>query len=493
MKTGVKILGALALVAVCGLTTNALANCQSGQVFPITQCGDRAWFSVTPSDAGPVTGYFWQLGYGNRGRTASNPANSAALGTGFQAPLTTDGCIGNDSGALDTPQELDLVDSAFVGGPAGALCFGAGTNWINTGSDGCGDNSKSGSGTTTGYYGGPFDDNLINPAWGGGLGLGFATREYYLDFPMGVLLTEGTGKYFAAAFFASKDRGNNANDASEGEFPLGAIINGDPNPVTPGLNNVIPWQRVPQPNIQATFQDPGNPTTSPRILNITWDPIRVIHDGSLRPSTAPAAVNGGRPGVGVMEQSGGDPSSLIRISIETAPATDAQGTCGAFTTALTVPSTQASANLTVPPDTCVRMGVQFGTTPQQTACNLANASRGQIGDLGVSSPPSATTVVGGSLASNRITVTSARKNKNQTATIQFKTTSELNVTSLEIRARNQKGQEFLVTTVSPKQGTTGIGDEYSITVTKTQLKGARTIFVVAQPGGTRSNEITLGR
>jgi hypothetical protein len=492
MKTGVKILGALALVAVCGLTTNALANCQTGQVFPITQCGDRAWFSVTPAAAGPVSGYFWQLGYGNRGRTASNPANSAINGTGFQLPLTTDGCIGNDSGALDTPQELDLVDSAFVGGPAGALCFGAGTNWINTGSDGCGDNSKAGNGgATSGSLGGSFDDNLINPAWGGGYGLGYLSREYYLDAPMGVLLTEGTGKFFAAAFFASRDRGNNPNDASEGEFALGTVINGDPNPVTPGANNVIPWQLVPQPNIAATFQDPGNPSTSPRILNITWDPVRVIHDGSSRPSDAPAAVNGGRPGVGIMEQSGGNPNSLIRFAIETAPA-DATGGCGPFTTALSVPGSQGSANLTVPPDTCVRLSTQFGTVPQQTTCNLANASRGQVGDLGVS-VSSANTVVGGTLASNRITVTSARKNKNQTATIEFKTSSELNITSLQVYGRTQKGQEILLTTVTPKQGTTGLGDSYSITLSKGELKGSRTIFVVSQPGGARSNEITLGR
>jgi hypothetical protein len=492
MKTGVKILGALALVAVCGLTTNALANCQSGQVFPITQCGDRAWFSVTPSDAGPVSGYFWQLGYGNRGRTAADPANSAANGSGFQAPIATVGCIGNDSGALDTPQELDLVDSAFVGGPAGALCFGAGTNWINTGSDGCGDNSKAGNGgPTTGTYGGAFDDNLINPAWGLGLGLGYETREYYLDAPMGVLLTEGTGQFFAAAFFASRNRGGNSSDASEGEFALGTVINGDPNPVTPGMNNVIPWQPVPTPHITATFQNPSDTTNSPRILNITWPPVRVIHDGSSRPSTAPAAVNRGAAGVGVMEFSGGDPSNLIRFVIETAPASTG-GACGTFATALTVPGNQGSANLTVPPDTCVRMSTQLGLPPQQTTCSLANATRGQIGDLGIG-VTSASTVVGGPLASNRITVTSARKNKNQTATIEFKTTSELNVTSLAVYGRNQKGQEILLTTVTPKQGTSGMGDSYSINLTKNQMKGARTIFVVAQPGGTRSNEITLGR
>jgi len=490
MRTGVKILGALALVAVCGLTTNVLANCQDGNVYPISQCGDRAWFAVTPAAAGPVTGYFWQLGYGNRGRTATDPGASAALGTGFQLPLTTNGCIGNDSGALDTPQELDLVDSAFIGGPSGALCFGAGTNWINTGSDGCADNSKSGSGFTP-TNGGNTDDNLLNPYWGSAYGPGpsYPSRVYLLDAPMGVLLTEGTGKYFAAAFFASRFRNGNSSDADPGDFTMGDLVNGDPNPVTPGKNNVVPWQLIPQPNIQATFADPGNPSTSPRILNVTWDPVRVIHDGSTRLSDAPAAVNGNRPGVGVVDQAGGDPSSLIRFVIETAPATPG---CGAFTAALTVPGSQGSANLTVPPDTCVRMSTQFGMTPQQTACNLANATRGQTGDLGVS-VNSDTTVVGGTLASNRITLVSARKNKNQTATIVFKTTSELNVTSLAVYGRNQKGQEGLLTTVTPKQGTTGMGDSYSITLTKGQMKGARSVFVVAQPGGTRSNEVTLGR
>jgi hypothetical protein len=495
MRTGVKILGALALVAVCGLTTNALANCQTGQVFPISQCGDRAWFSVTPGDAGPVTGYFWQLGYGNRSLRAANDTASAAAGNGFQAPATANSCIGNDSGRLSTPAELDLVDSAFVGGPAGALCFGAGTNWINIGSDGCGDNSHTGSGTTSGPNGGSFDDNLLNPYWGPALGGGYRYEDYKLDHPMGVLLTEGTGKYFAAAFFATRTRlgrPDPENDFSEGDFTMGDLVNGDPNPATPGKNNVVPWQLIPQPDISATFQDPGNPTTSPRILNITWDPIRVIHDASSRPSAAPTAILGGRAGVGVMEQSGGNPNSLIRFAIETAPATDAQGNCGTFTTALSVPGSQGQANLTVPPDTCVRLTTQFGTTPQQTACSLINSSRGLIGDVGVSAS-SRTTVVGGTLASNRITVTSARKNKNQTATIEFKTSSELNITSLQVYGRTQKGQEILLSTVTPKQGTSGLGDSYSITLSKGELKGSRTIFVVAQPGGTRSNEITLGR
>ncbi len=489
MKTGVKILGALALVAVCGLTTNVLANCQDGNVYPISQCGDRAWFAVTPSDAGPIEGYFWQLGYGNRGRIATDPANSAINGTGFQAPLSTNGCIGNDSGQLNTPTELDLVDSAFIGGPAGALCFGSSTNWINTGSDGCGDNSKASSGIVV--PGGNADDNLLNPFWGPYYGLGTHTDLYQIDAPMGVLLTEGTGKYFAAAFFATRNRNGNASDADPGDFTMGDLVNGDPNPVVPGKNNVVPWQLIPQPRIQATFQDPSNPASSPRMLNITWDPVRVIHDGTIRPSGQPAAINGGRPGVGVVDQAGGNPQSLIRFVIETAPAA-AGGGCGTFVGALTVPGSQGSANLTVPPDTCVRLSTQFGTTPQQATCSLANASRGQIGDLGVSAS-SATTVVGGTLASNRITVTSARRNKNQTATIAFTTTSELNITSLQVYGRNQKGQELLLTTVTPKQGTTGLGDSYSITLSKGQMKGARTIYVVSQPGNTRSNEVTLGR
>src|SRR5262245_44647793 len=149
MRTGVKILGALALVAICGVTSNVLANCQDGNVYPINQCGEQAWFSLTPPGAGLVSGYFWQLGYGNKNKTATNPGLSAINGTGFQSGAT-EGCIGNDAGANTSPALLDLVDSAFIGGPAGSLCFGAGTNWGSTGPDGCADNSKAGSGTTAG-------------------------------------------------------------------------------------------------------------------------------------------------------------------------------------------------------------------------------------------------------------------------------------------------------------------------------------------------------
>jgi len=157
-------------------------------------------------------------------------------------------------------QEMDLVDAASFGGAQNDLCFGAGASWLSVGNDGCGDNSKAGSGTTTGVYGATFDDNLLNPYWGSVYGPGgYFSREFQLDAPMGALLTEGTGRYFALAYFASRFRNLNYYDTDPGDFDMSAINDGDANPLSQGKNNIIRWQTVPHLSLTSISPDPPDP------------------------------------------------------------------------------------------------------------------------------------------------------------------------------------------------------------------------------------------
>jgi hypothetical protein len=381
---------------------------------------------------------------------------------------------------------LDLVDASLVGGPAGALCFGPFANWINTGSDGCADNSK----FTTGVTPFPlaFDDNRLNPYFGPVYGPGILSDVYQLDHPMGVLLTEGTGKYFAAAFFATLSRQRNPNDASAGSFDLSMVTNGDPNPLVQGRHNIIPWQLVPQPFISVVGQieDVG---TSPRIVTAVITPPRVIHDGSVRPSGAPAAVLGGAPGVGVLDQAGGDPRSLIRFVFENAPLTVA-GVCGTYLPVHEVPIGQATTTFIVPADTCLRMVTHFGRRPQTQTCSQNNASVALTGDIGYN-VSSVEVFIGEGLASDGLAILSARRQRGQSVAISFRTASELNVMQLALFGRDARGRERLLATLQPRQGSTGLGDTYEVTLTKAQLRGARSLYVVAQPSGPRSADVVI--
>ncbi len=364
-----------ACACLLALAGEASANCQDGNVYPITQCATGSWFVPPPTGSGPVTPFWWQLGFGNRNRTATSPANSAINGTGFQAPLSTDGFIGNDSGRLDTPQEVDLIDASPFGGPSGSLCFGAGANWINTGSDGCADNSRAGSGIIV--PGGNADDSLLNPWWGPYYGVGTLLNFYQLDAPMGIILTEGTGRYFAAAFFASRDRHRNPNDADPGDFNVSAINDGEPNPTAPGRKNIIPWQDVPQFRQMSIQQNPQDPNALATVT-VGWDSVRIVSDNSIRPSGQPFVVINAT-GVGVLDQ-----GPLVRFILERAPVVDAQGTCGAFSKIQELPGTQTSTTIGGQcSQICLRLRTLFGRTPAQSTVSLANASRATLGDLGI--------------------------------------------------------------------------------------------------------------
>src|SRR5881296_2527632 len=141
MKTAVKLLGALAIIAGMGMVADGLYAACNGEGhlgYPIFQCGERAYFAPPPPTAGAVSGAFWQIGFGNR-----NISNGGGpTGTGF---VSGAGFIGNDSGQLILGYGgLDLESGTVIGGPPGSLCFASAGNWINPGTDGCADDARDG-------------------------------------------------------------------------------------------------------------------------------------------------------------------------------------------------------------------------------------------------------------------------------------------------------------------------------------------------------------
>src|SRR5262249_37779715 len=136
------------------------------------------------------------------------------------------------------------------------------------------------------------------------------------------------------------------------------------------------------------FVDPLNPSTSDRIVTMTWTPIRLVHDNSTRPCFTPANVPcstlGGATGVGVLDQ-----GPLAHYVIEKATLNAGTSSCLNDWTAAgpAVDHPANTTNATVPPNTCVRLKTSFGRTPSASmgptgATNWDNAVRGKLGDIG---------------------------------------------------------------------------------------------------------------
>src|SRR5688572_4350766 len=104
-------------------------------------------------------------------------------------------------------------------------------------------------------------------------------------------MRESTNRFFALAFVASKGRPqlegspepakSRGADTSEKLY----VTNGEPNPTPPGAgkNNIIPWQPVPVPVV-----DSVEPAVPP-VVNLSWNNVRIVHDGSIRPNAGTSA------------------------------------------------------------------------------------------------------------------------------------------------------------------------------------------------------------
>ena len=312
--------------------------------------------------------------------------------------------IGNDSGALtvgpatgDPNGGFDLIDATPIGGPPGSLCFDVGAAWALPFIDGCADQNR-----TYSVLGNAVQasDNYLDPYFSAATGGPGTFSDYALvDSAMGVLLTESTNRYFALSFFSSTSRNGDPNDIFDHGFDMGALVNGDPNPMD-SRNNVVPWQPIPEPVVI-----PFGLSETGLEVSLSWNPVRLVHDGSSRPMVtvnvdAGRSVLGQGPdgtpimGVGVLDE-----PVLVRYQVERRDF-DAGTTCDPNLpwTAVGSPAFQPPTGtqsfqivVTVPPQGCVRLKTSFGRVPAatfRTVPNIANrnanrlAQAGMLGDLG---------------------------------------------------------------------------------------------------------------
>jgi hypothetical protein len=393
---------------------------------------------------------------------------------------------GNDSGIFS----LNILDAAASfpseNFPAGSLCLGS-NNWGNSGVDGCPDNARD---TVLAAS----DDDILNPLFDVEANRngypGVPDSRWIQDAPLGLILTEGTGHYFALAAVASMQRVD-AFDVRQGFFRLAEITNGGTNSIT-GASNVIGWQRVPGD------RDPGDPSThlvrmatedpnsGQRIVDLGWRGVTVYSDVSNRPSTN-AVVNAiGLAGMGTANH------DMIRYVLEENDIDDPNNPIGgldpngwsAHTPAsgpTEDPNGDFSAQTVVPPDTCLRLHTYFGVAPQTSTHSLANCRQGICGDLGyevISSP----SCIGGALAADGVPRNAKAVRGKGGVDLTFETSTELSVRDFTIYALTPSSGRQVVATLSCKACTTGDGAQYSARIPMGQLKGARDLEIEASTG-----------
>lgn len=477
MKRGFKALAVLAALVAVSAGPQIFAFCDSSRETPaIFGIAERTWFEPAPAGAGAVSGVFWGVGFGN------NTVNTGldSRGVGMTGASTFNG---NDSGIW----VLNFIDASTVlpQAPPGALGLGA-NNWANAGVDGCSDNPRDAAQPAS-------DDNLLNPihdvyaAISGYPGL--PSTEWVQDAPMGVLLTESSGHWFALAAVQNMER-SDPTDIRQGFYNLGDVTNGNQNPIT-GQNNIVPWQRVPGD------RDPGDATTNfvraasttpgDRVVDLGWKGAVVHSDGSVRPSTN-AAVNAiGLTGMGVA-----DHGSLVRYVIESQAIVNPSDPIGSLNPAGWSPLAPAvgpdpdgmggfTAQAVVPPDTCLRLHTYFGAAPQTTTHTVANCRRGLCGDIGyevVSGPA----CVGGALAADGVIKNAKAVRDKGGVDVSFDTTSELSVRDYKVFALTGASGSVEVASLSCLECTTGGGAKYATRIAMGQLKGARELEIVSSTG-----------
>jgi hypothetical protein len=364
------------------------AACKETAGFPVFQCGDRAYFEAPPDGAGAVRGRFWQLGYGNG--YISNGEGISGMG---MAPAGV--FNGNDNGLWPVPVVAAASLAAEAGSPfpEGALCLGP-VNWGNGGVDGCCDNQRA-----LGPH--SASDGMLNPNYDlrrlrdeGHFAL---TTDGQGDFPMAILLTEETGRFFAVAAVASMERSTEAPDGRLGHYTLGDVVDGSPNPLT-GARNAIPWQRAPAIRFDAAGEAPAPAPGAPAAWSYraTWDPITLPSDRSHRPSTA-GRLEGS--GVGVA-----DMGPLVSYTVEKVSLIpgmfDAGGLIrtGVLLWERAGRTTEPAMSLALGEDTCVRVVVQLGRVPSTGRIAPLPCALGLCGDIGFEIPGPALCLEGPLLA-----------------------------------------------------------------------------------------------
>jgi len=481
MKRGFRALAVLAAVAVVSGGPASFAACLDFGGFAIFQCADRAYFNPAPAGSGTVSVAFWQIGYGNG--NLNDGSGTSGTGNGSGGAFN-----GNDNGAFPVSLEDARTSIGSTVPPAGSLCL-RNNNWANTGVDGCCDNPKDSALTLS-------KDGILNPLYNVAYVRNYsydandpnsASTAWVQDSPMAALLRETTGSYFAVVAVTTMQR-TSQGDPRPGFYNFKDVTNGLTNPFNAAAHNIIPWQPVPgkkgSSDPLGLVRDVSSPTAvGPHTLTLGWNDVTMYTDNRNLPSTNTAVTNGGMGTANF----GGD---FIRYVVETQPIVDANNPIGSlnpngWTAQATYTNPTNSATVTVNPDTCVRLHTYFGVPPGTTTQTVANCRLGICGDLGydVASPPSC---VGGPLVSESPIELKAIRERAGALTITWKASAELSTKSYRIEAVGKKGNTVLGTV--PANGTgSGTASSYKFSASVTQLKGTRTIMVVAEPSGAKQS------
>jgi hypothetical protein len=468
MKRGFKALAVLAAVAIASAGSATFAVCVDPiGGFAVFQCADRAYFAPAPAGAGTISGAFWQLGFGNN--TLNNNTGTTGTGNGAGGLFN-----GNDSGTF-VPE---LIDARTAIGnntpPVGALCL-RNNNWANNGVDGCADNPRDAALAFT-------DDNLLNPEFDVNGVLSYSydpntspSTMWVQDAPMGALLRESTGHYFAVAIVATDPR-TGPGDVRPGSYNFRYVTNGQTNPFT-SENNIVPWQRVPgDPTLvtQTAFQDPNNKLASNRVLDLSWTAAVVHSDNSSRPSTNAAVPSGG------MGTNQAEAGNLVRYVVEIQAISDPNHPYNlnpaGWSALTTVYPPASTAQVSIAPDNCIRLHTYFGAEPQTTVQTVANCRQGQCGDLGLDVASPAACIGGPLVSESPIGLIVSRERGSVKAS--WKTSAELTIERFDVFAVTKNGPEKIAS-VPCKSCTGGVGNDYSVALELKKLSGARQIEVVA--------------
>jgi hypothetical protein len=475
MKRGLKALAVLAAVAAAVAGPDAFAVCVEFGGFAIYQCAERTWFNEPPLDAGTVSATFWQIGYGNQGLASGLGSN----GTGNSGPTTFNG---NDAGlwAVDLVNARSFINDTRV--PPRALCL-RNNNWGNFGIDGCCDNFRD-----TSLPGGTGDDGILNPEYNvyyqrnGYPGVG--SQDWIVDYPMGVLLRESSGHYYAVAAVASSPR-SGPSDVRAGDYNFKDVSNGSLNPIS-AVSNVVEWRRIPGDRVpgdpstnlvrQTAFADPNDKLGSARIVDLAWNAAVVHSDQSVRASSNGTITNPGN-GVGV-----NDMGPLVRYVVEVHPIVnpaDPYGSLpsGPWPAVRTVFPPDSNTQVTIPPDHCVRLHTYFGKEPQvgPGSQTTANCRLGMCGDLGYDVVSSPACIGGPLVADGKLDDLVARRERGKIS-LTFTTDHELSVRGFDVYALTKKGAEK-IGRIPCNECTSGAGSTYTFKVEAAKVKGARAFEV----------------
>ena len=236
-----------------------------------------------------------------------------------------------------------------------------------------------------------------------------------------------------------------------------------------GKNNIIPWQPVPRADGgQRDNPAPGG-ATGDRMLSLSWNNV-VVQQRRLD-ATLVACRSWSTVAWVATTRVASCRSRARRRRVTTFESQSAErgGTgpdagAGDRRRRGRRGTPTVTASITVPPDTALRVRTLLGKVPRTGATTGAAVCRiGSCGDVGFEAADPNTapvTFIGGALVSQKVVDVAASTSKG-TVRVSFRTTSETSIDGVSILAVGNRG-ETVVRTLTPQQGTTGVGADYTV-------------------------------